>query len=185
MGLTLTKEITGGCSVTKVVPGGVAQTRGVTVGQRVCGESLCVLFLRVSGRSMPRIWNQAGHFHVHYGYFFVFVFVRSGKSYLLPSVIEGKYVATPGSCIVDGKVGASGNGKGRVRAIPLQLTSIYIYIYLFIFKLRFRGFDHVLTFPKNASHIISPTHYDDRIPTRDTRFQPSFPLKLLSTPLNA
>eukprot|EP00904_Undaria_pinnatifida_P004192 jgi/Undpi1/13774/HiC_scaffold_9.g03425.m1 len=36
MGLTLTKEMSGGCSVTKVVPGGVAQARGVSVGQRVC-----------------------------------------------------------------------------------------------------------------------------------------------------
>lgn len=39
MGLTLTKEVTGGCSVTKLVPGGVAQSKGVTLSQRVCGES--------------------------------------------------------------------------------------------------------------------------------------------------
>lgn len=38
MGLTLTKELDGGCSVTKVVPGGVAHSRGVALGQRVCGE---------------------------------------------------------------------------------------------------------------------------------------------------
>ncbi|CAN0022966.1 unnamed protein product [Ectocarpus sp. 13 AM-2016] len=36
MGLTLTKEMSGGCSVTKVVPGGVADSRGVALGQRVC-----------------------------------------------------------------------------------------------------------------------------------------------------
>lgn len=40
MGLTLTKELDGGCSVTKVVPGGVAHSRGVALGQRVCGESV-------------------------------------------------------------------------------------------------------------------------------------------------
>eukprot|EP00752_Nemacystus_decipiens_P006836 g6138.t1 len=36
MGLTLTKELDGGCSVTKVVPGGVAHSRGVALGHRVC-----------------------------------------------------------------------------------------------------------------------------------------------------
>ncbi|CAB1104456.1 unnamed protein product [Ectocarpus sp. CCAP 1310/34] len=36
MGLTLTKEMSGGCSVTKVVPGGLADSRGVALGQRVC-----------------------------------------------------------------------------------------------------------------------------------------------------
>lgn len=38
MGLTLTKEISGGCSVTSVVMGGTAYSKGVVVGQRVCGE---------------------------------------------------------------------------------------------------------------------------------------------------
>lgn len=38
MGLTLTKEVTGGCCVTKVVPGGVSEAHGVALGQRVCGE---------------------------------------------------------------------------------------------------------------------------------------------------
>ncbi|CAM9589136.1 unnamed protein product, partial [Scytosiphon promiscuus] len=36
MGLTLTKELAGGCSVTRVVPGGVAHSRGVAIGQHVC-----------------------------------------------------------------------------------------------------------------------------------------------------
>eukprot|EP00903_Cladosiphon_okamuranus_P011927 g11203.t1 len=36
MGLTLTKELDGGCSVTKIVHGGVAHSRGVALGQRVC-----------------------------------------------------------------------------------------------------------------------------------------------------
>lgn len=39
MGLTLTKEPAGGCSVTKLVSGGVAQTHGVVLGQWVCGEA--------------------------------------------------------------------------------------------------------------------------------------------------
>lgn len=40
MGLTLTKELDGGCSVTKLVPGGVAHSRGVALGQRVCGKTI-------------------------------------------------------------------------------------------------------------------------------------------------
>lgn len=38
MGLTLTKELNGGCWVTKVLAGGVAHTNGIAVGHRVCGE---------------------------------------------------------------------------------------------------------------------------------------------------
>lgn len=44
MGLTLTKELDGGCSVTKVVPGGVAHSRGVALGQRVYGKTAVANF---------------------------------------------------------------------------------------------------------------------------------------------